>query len=242
MCAAIANVRSRFVDHVFHLLERVECRRVETAADQEAAYKLRYDAYRRENWIEASKTEKLFDDHYDRSPNGRVFGVFIDGEMASTIRIHVARDESEALPSTGVFGDVILPRLRQGHGIVDPTRFAVRLEFSRRFPELAYVTTRLSWLAMEHSEASYLLATIRSEHQAFYKRVFGHVLWSGERDYPNVNCKIVCMGLDFAEHKKRVEFRYPFFRSTHEEREKLFGGWAGAKASRPVGRYRVVQA
>jgi len=80
MCAAIANVRSRFVDHVFHLLERVECRRVETAADQEAAYKLRYDAYRRENWIEASKTEKLFDDHYDRSPNGRVFGVFIDGE------------------------------------------------------------------------------------------------------------------------------------------------------------------
>jgi hypothetical protein len=242
MCAAVANVKSRFSDHVFHLLERVECRRVETAADQEAAYKLRYDAYRRENWIEASDSEKLYDAQYDRSPNGRIFGVFIDGEMASTIRIHVARGESDPLPSTGVFGDVILPKLRQGRGIVDSTRFATKLEFSRRFPELAYVTVRLTWLAVEHSHADYHMATIRAEHQAFYKRVFGHVLWSGERDYPGVTCKIVCMGLDFAAHKERVEFRYPFFRSTHEEREKLFGGWAGAKPSHPAGRYRVAQA
>jgi hypothetical protein len=236
MCAAIVNVRSRFADQVFGLLERADCRPIETAAEFEAAYKLRYDAYRRENWIDPSESEKIHDTDYDQAPNGKVFGVFIDGDMASTIRIHIARSRGDVLPSAGVFGDVISPHLSEG--VVDPTRFAAKFEFSRNYPGLAYVTTRLTWLATEYSGAAYLLATIRSEHQAFYKRVFGHSPWSGERDYPIVNRKIVCMGVDFAEHKQRVESRYPFFRSTRAERERLFGGWAipGGESSPGVSR------
>jgi hypothetical protein len=223
MGRAVVSVKSRFVNHVFALLDRAECRQVETSAEREAAFKLRYDAYRRENWIDASESKQLFDPEYDQSSNGRVFGVFIDGVMASTIRIHVSHNENEILPSTGVFGDVILPQLRAGRGIVDSTRFATRIEYSRQYPELAYVTVRLTWLAVAHSHAHFHIATIRAEHQAFYRRVFGHDAWSGERDYPNVNCKIVCMGLDFSAHKDRVEARYPFFRSTPDERRKLFG-------------------
>jgi hypothetical protein len=231
MCAAIVNVRLRFADQVYDLLDRADCRSIETSAEFDAAYKLRYDAYRRENWIDPSESAKIHDTDYDQAPNGRVFGVFIDGEMASTIRIHIARSEHDVLPSAGVFGDVISRRL--GEGVVDPTRFAAKFEFSRNYPGLAYVTTRLTWLATEYFGAAYLLATIRSEHQAFYKRVFGHSPWSGERDYPIVNRKIVCMGVEFAAHKERVESRYPFFRSTLAERERLFGGWAipGAELS-----------
>jgi hypothetical protein len=236
MCAVNVNVRSRFVDQVFDLLDRADCRTIKTPGEFEAAYKLRYDAYRRENWIDPSESEKIHDADYDQAPNGRVFGVFIDGDMASTIRIHVARSQCDVLPSAGVFADVISPRLSEG--VVDPTRFAAKFEFSRNYPGLAYVTTRLTWLATEYFGAAYLLATIRSEHQAFYKRVFGHSPWSGERDYPIVNRKIVCMGVDFALHKQRVESRYPFFRSTLSERERLFGGWAmpGAGLSHNVAR------
>ena len=217
------RAKSRFVDHVFSLLERVEYRRVETLAERDEAFKIRYDAYRRENFIEASHDERLYDAAYDESPNGSIFGVFIDGEMASTIRIHVARHEDEVLPSTAVFGDVITPRLRQGQAIVDSTRFATKLELSRKHPELAYVSVRLTWLAAEHGEVDYHLATTRVEHQAFYKRVFGHEAWCEPRDYPLLNRRVVCLGLDFPAHKSRVEERYPFFRSTAAERERIFG-------------------
>jgi hypothetical protein len=217
------KAKSRFVDHVLTLLERVEYRRVETLAERDEAFKIRYDAYRRENFIEASDDERLYDAAYDQSANGSIFGVFIDGEMASTIRIHVARHEDEVLPSNAVFGDVITPRLRQGRVIVDSTRFATKLELSRKYPELAYVSVRLTWLAAEHGEVDYHLATTRVEHQAFYKRVFGHEAWSEPRDYPLLNRKVVCLGLDFPAHKSRVEERYPFFRSTAVERERIFG-------------------
>jgi hypothetical protein len=217
------KAKSRFVDHVFALLERAEYRRLQKSSERNEAFKIRYDAYRRENFIEPSQDERLYDPAYDDSPNGNIFGVFIDGEMASTIRIHVARREDEALPSSAVFGDLIAPRLRQGRTIVDSTRFATKLEFSRQFPELAYVTVRLTWLAAEHGEADYHLATTRVEHQAFYKRVFGHELWSEPRDYPMLNRKVVCLGLDFPAHKARGEERYPFFRSTAAEREGIFG-------------------
>ena len=38
------------------------------------------------------------------------------------------------------------------------------------------MTTRLAWLASEFFQTSLLLATVRAEHQAFYRRVFGHRL------------------------------------------------------------------
>jgi len=224
MTIQVGGGRSRFVDHVLNLLEKVECRPIESAGERDLAYKIRYDAYWRENLIAPSESERLHDPAYDESPNARLFGIFISGDMASTIRIHVARDESEALPSIAVFGDVILPRLRQGRRIVDSARFATRLDYSRQYPELAYVTLRLTWLAAAHFWVDYHLATIRREHMGFYKRVFGHTPWSDERDYPRVKCKIVCMGLDFPARKTLVEARYPFFRSTWTEREKLFGG------------------
>jgi hypothetical protein len=224
MTRRVGGERSYFVDHVLNLLEKAECRRVEGVAERDAAYEIRYEAYVREKMVSLSESRRLHDPIYDESSNAGIFGIFIGGEMASTIRIHVARDENEALPSSAVFGDVILPRLREGRTIVDSARFTTKLEFSRRFPELAYVTVRLTWLAAEHFSADYHLAAIRPEHQAFYRRVFGHTAWTGERDYPKLNCKVVCMGLDFPVRKLLVEARYPFFRSTWAEREKLFGG------------------
>jgi hypothetical protein len=224
MTTQVGGERSRFADHVLKLLERVECRQLESAGERDLAYKIRYDAYWRENLIAPSEPGRLYDSGYDESANARLLGIFISGEMTSTIRIHVARNENDALPSNAVFGDVILPRLRAGRTIVDPTRFATKMDFSRQYPELAYVTVRLAWLASEYSKANYLLATIRPEHAGFYRRIFGHSAWSDERDYPRVTCKIVCMGLDFPAHKTLVEARYPFFRSTWAERERLFGG------------------
>jgi hypothetical protein len=106
--------------------------------------------------------------------------------------------------------------------VIDPTRFVADRTLSRRYPELCYVTTRLAWLASEYFEATLLLATVRAEHQAFYRRVFGHRLICDPRHYPSLTKPISLMALDFKLARERVVQRRPFFRSTYFERRMLF--------------------
>ena len=73
-----------------------------------------------------------------------------------------------------------------GEIVIDPTRFVTRLDFSRRFHEMPYLTVRPGWMAGEYFKADFILATIRTEHQGYYRRVFGHETWCEARDYPTL--------------------------------------------------------
>jgi hypothetical protein len=214
---------SNFADRVLRLLERVEHRSAQTDSEKEAIYRLRYEAYRRENYIEPREDELLYDPVYDEAPNCWNIGTYIEGELASSLRVHVGGREGDILPDGVVFSDVVGPHLAKGRVIVDPTRFATKFEFSRRFPEMPYLTLRPGWMAGAHFGADFIISTMRVEHQAYYKRVFGYELWGEPRAYPLVNRKVACMGFDYFAQKDRVETRYPFFRSTTDERESLFG-------------------
>jgi hypothetical protein len=237
MDSQIAFFPSRFADRVQRLLQRVEYRRAESLEEKDAIYRLRYDAYMREGAIEPDASGR-FSDAFDEVSNVWIIGMFIDGELASSIRFHVASSENEPLPADTVFPDVLGPRLRQGQIIVDPTRFVTRLEFSRRFAEMPYLTVRPGWMAGEFFKADFILATIRSEHQGYYRRVFGHEPWCPARDYPTLKKPIACMGLDYRAMRDSVQQRYPFYKSTAAERDALFGrssNPAVAPASGPVG-------
>jgi hypothetical protein len=212
---------SRFSERVLRLLERVEYRRAETQEDKDAIFRLRHDAYMREGAIAPHPSGRFFDP-FDEASNVWIIGMFIDGELASSIRLHVADRENAPLPAYTVFPDILGPRLRRGEVIVDPTRFVTRLDFSRRFHEMPYLTVRPGWMAGEFFKADYILATIRTEHQGYYRRVFGHETWCAARDYPTLKKPIACMGLDYFEMRDRVEQRYPFYQSSAAERATLF--------------------
>ena len=77
------------------LLERVDYRRVETAEERDAIFRLRYAAYLREGAIPPNASER-FSDSLDDTDNALIFGVHIDGELASSIRLHVASREHPA--------------------------------------------------------------------------------------------------------------------------------------------------
>ena len=208
-------------DRVMALLERVDYRRADTAEDREAIFRLRYAAYQREGAIPPSPGER-FCDALDDTDNVWIFGLYIEGELASSIRMHVATRQSPVLPALNVFSDLLSPEIAAGKTIVDPTRFVVDRVASRRYPELCYVTTRLAWLASEYFNTNLLLATVRAEHQAFYRRVFGHRLVCEPRHYPSLTKPICLMALDYALARERVVQRQPFFRSTVFERRMLF--------------------
>jgi hypothetical protein len=229
--AASAVPSRNLPDRVLGLLERVDYRRAETAEEREAIFRLRYNAYVREGAIPPSPSER-FADPLDDTSNAWIFGVYVDGELASSIRLHVASRQAPDLPALNVFSDLLSPEIAAGKTIIDPTRFVADRTASRRFPELCYVTTRLAWLASEYFQTSLLLATVRAEHQAFYRRVFGHRLICDPRHYPSLAKPISLMALDYALARERVPQRYPFFRSTFFERRMLFGRAPAAVALR----------
>jgi len=165
----------------------------------------------------------MADDAFDDAPNALVTMTFLDGQLASTLRIDVASGEDHQIPSLTVWPDVVVPHLRSSRVTIEATRSAARLEIIRRFPELCYIALRPAWLAAQHFEADFILATAIEQHQSFYARTFGFRAWCEPRESLHCNSKLVCMGVDFPAVKERVEARYPFFRSTTLERNTLFG-------------------
>src|SRR3974390_1899855 len=89
------SVRSPSVlsDRVSQLLGKINCKLAETTEEREAIFRLRYRAYMRERAISQNSSATFFD-HYDENGNGFLFGFYIDGELASSIRVHVASKEN----------------------------------------------------------------------------------------------------------------------------------------------------
>jgi hypothetical protein len=219
---------SRFADRVAKMLEHVDYRPAVRLADREAAYRLRYEAYLRENLLNPRLDAILYDEIYDKSPNSLTTMTYIEGELASTVRVHVIADEVAVSPTRDVFPDVLAPHLGRRHVILDSSRLAARAEMARRFPELPYFAVRPGWMAAQHFNADYMVLSCASAHQAYYRRVLRFQTWSGLRSYPKVMAKVVCMGLEFAAERDGVEARYPSFRSTPVEREALFGEFSSS--------------
>ena len=221
MSALAVELPTSLVDRVERLLQRVDYRRAETAEDRAAIFRLRYDAYLREGAIAPNFTDE-FSDPVDDRENVWIFGVYIDGRLASSIRLSIATPGCADIPALDVFSDILLGDIRAGKCVVDPTRFVADRESSRKYPELPYVTLRLPWVALEYFNADCMLAAVRPEHQAFYKRMWGHRVVCPPRPYPNLQKPISLMTLDYREARERVHRRYPFFRSTYFERRMLF--------------------
>jgi N-acyl-L-homoserine lactone synthetase len=211
----------RLAESVARLLARSDYRRADSEADKEAIYRLRYDAYVREGAISENST-RTFSDSFDNSDNAYLFGLYIDGELASSVRLHVADESTSDLPSLEVFPDYLQPKLDAGIVLVDSTRFVADEKFSREHRGLPYATLRICMLAAEYFGADEMPAPVRAEHQAFYRRAFEHRLVCEPRPYPQLAKPICLMTIHFPSAASRLYSRYPFFRSTLAERQTLF--------------------
>jgi len=215
--APAGSVQERILD----LLDRVDYRLAETEEEKDAIHRLRYRAYLQEGAIAPNPLRKVTD-RYDEMPNSWTFGVYFDGVLTSSVRISVASPEYPLTPSSDVFADILLPEIEKGKVIVDPTRFVAEPEGVHRFAELPYLTLRLAYVACSYFNADLGLATVRAEHQAFYRRVFMHESLTPARHYPGLVKPICLMAVDFQKLREKVFARYPVFRSSYFERRMLF--------------------
>src|SRR6267154_6790656 len=89
-------------------LEHIDYRRADTPEEKDSIYRLRYRAYLREGAILPSDEERVTD-RFDDSPWSFIFGVYIHGELCSSIRVSVATPEYPTSPSVEVFPDILKP-------------------------------------------------------------------------------------------------------------------------------------
>ena len=220
-----AEARTAALGRSVDLLDHVDYRIAETPAEREEIYNLRYRAYLREGAIQADANQRVTD-RYDDAPNAWTFGIYLHGELCSSVRISVLTAEWRMSPSVEAFGDILHPRLDRGEIVIDPTRFVADPEKAKRFPELPYVTLRLAYLACEFFNADIGLAIVRPEHQAFYRRVFLHETLAEPRSFPGLLKPVGLMATDLrranAAVRKKFFERYPHMRSTAFERRMLF--------------------
>ena len=110
----------------------------------------------------------------------------------------------------------------RGEVIVDPSRLAADPEKAGRFPELPYLTVRLGYMACDYFNADTGLALVRTEHQAFYRRVFLQETIAEPRPISIISQDVALMACDFRTVREKVLARFPIMRSTSAERRMLF--------------------
>src|SRR5438270_12800503 len=110
---SVAEASTSEIGRGSDLLEQVDYRLARTAQEKEAIYNLRYRAYLREGAVEESPDQRITD-HYDELPNAWTFGVFLDGQLYSSVRICVLNSEWRQSCSADTFGDILTPRLDRG--------------------------------------------------------------------------------------------------------------------------------
>ncbi|MGI9409325.1 MAG: N-acyl amino acid synthase FeeM domain-containing protein [Hyphomicrobiaceae bacterium] len=220
-----------FSERISELMSRVDYRLATDPHDREEIFKLRYLAYRREESIPPN-TSQVFSDDYDEKGNVGLYGVYIDGHLASSVRIHIATSSQPICPSLGPFEDVLGAELEADKIVVDSTRFVTDKALSQELTGLPHMALRLCWQAVEFVKADHFLAAVRPEHQAFYRRTFGHRLICPARTYPLLKTPICLMSVGYADAVDDVYRRYPFYRTTAFERRMLI---ANVLRREPVG-------
>ena len=210
-----------FADRLEGYLQKADYRLAVTEADKLDIYKLRYKSYFTESAIEPSATRE-FRDAYDDLENCWTFGVYIDDVLVSSVRFHVLTADTPYGPASDFFPDIVRPMLDDGMVLIDPTRFVSDPAVRHVYRELPYVTVRVPAMAYEHFNADFSLASVRREHQAFYKRLFNAETLTEPRPYPPLTVRLALMRLRLDQSREKLLNRYPIFSSSLTERRLMF--------------------
>ena len=181
-------------------------------AERDQIFDFRYKAYRKGNVIEKMFSNSL-QDEFDDLDNCYIFGLFLQAQLVSTVRIHVLSKVHPISPAFSVFPEHITPWVDQGHILIDPTRLATDDTAVSKYKALPYLTLKAACMGVQHFSADFCLATVREEHIHFYKNVFQFEEMGVSRKFPNLIYPSQLMVADINRSWKPVLERYPIFKS-----------------------------
>jgi hypothetical protein len=161
-------------------------------------------------------------DSYDLLENCQIFGLYLDGKLSSSLRIHRVTHEMPWCPAIKSFGEYLKPELEKGNSFVDGSRFCVEPSRDPELGTLPFLTVRFAYMASVQFAATYNLSVVRSEHAAFYRRYYGFERWAGNVKLDWYKLPVDLYVGDMQENRSRIDERLPFMQSNFEERLMLF--------------------
>lgn len=207
-------------DRIFDVMEHIEYRRIVTPEDFEEIGDLRANAFDA-RVVYSKKLGNSAVDEMDRAKNAYVFGMYYDGTLVSTVRMHVVSRENPDSFSVRMFPNTMMPLIEQGMSFIDPTRFAIDEEVSHEIPGLPILTLRIPFMATVHFNANACLALVKEAHAPFYRRVFRSTQLAGPAKFDEFAVPLVLFA-GARQYEKDICRRYPMFNSTAAERRMMF--------------------
>ncbi len=219
-------------------LNRLSYRRVRVEDQFDPVYQLRYEAYRREDFIPIN-SQRVARDAFDCSPNVYCFGVYFDNELVSSIRLHHVTPSTPDSPGRSVWPEVLDPVLAAGQSYIDPSRFTADHKASLALPALPFLTLRICAMATDYFNADHCLSAVRQEHAPFYRRVFRAERVGEARNFAELTFPMFLYMTDVHEVLGGLYRRYPIFQSTPEERAALFSEESYTTPVRPSSTFEL---
>jgi len=215
-------------------MAQLRVRPVHTADDREAVFALRHRCYLHEGAIVARQS-RLLTDQFDSTTNTTIYGIFEGDRLIASIRLQLLTAAHSGSPTACAFPDIVLPLLQDGSTALDPTRFVVDAAASRRLPGLAYFVLRIPFLAADYHDVDFALASVRAAHMPFYRRTLSYHTVAAPRPYLQLTKPLGLMSVRFREARDAVLRRSPFFGTTPDELQTLFG-----TPATPAGESRMI--
>lgn len=207
---------------MMQLLEHVEYRLITGGEDLEAIYRLRYQSYL-QSGMSGPITSGMFEDRWDDLPNSYRFGVYFDGHLVSTLRLHYISREHPYSPSVDAYPEILAERLARGETFIDGTRFATDADSAPAPGVLPFLTLRLGMVASCYFGQTAVLTPVKVEHSAFYHRIFNAKQQTEGKVFPGVLAPIALFEIPCGENLRQTLDRFPFFKSTLTEQRLMFG-------------------
>lgn len=173
--------------------------RAATPALRDAAFKLRYRAYRATDSIPENGSQR-FRDPYDYKPNAMTYLLMDGDEPIGAIRASVyVPERGIGLPSFESYRDEIALRIGFDRRIVESSRFVTaETSFDVMLDTQFRLFRMIAANAVVH-EADWVITAMRRKHVAIYRRLFGMQPLSDPKPYPGVRDLGVLCGLPFRD-------------------------------------------
>jgi len=221
----VARINGRadaFNDTMLDLLEHVEYRLITGGEDLEDIYRLRYASFLKAGMLSVNAS-RMLSDRWDDLPNSYRFGVYYDGELMSTMRLHYLSAAHPYAPALDTFPEALEHRLKRGETFIDGTRFAADADKTPAPRAVPFLTIRLALVACCYFRQTGCLSAIKPEHTAFYVRTFGAREVAGPTPYPGLVVPRYLYETPCGDNLVATLNRFPFLRSTPIEQRMLFG-------------------
>lgn len=201
--------------------KRIEYRRITAYEDFEEMGRLRAFSYSYNDTLVDRPKDIILDD-IDFSSNSFCYVMYVDGEMALTLRLqHISKENPDG-PATEYFGDVVHPLMDQGMTFIIPGRLAINPLIENKSMGLPLMALRLSALARRYFDADSVLSLIRKGHAAYHRRFFGASQVAPLRQFADVTEPLMLFTTP-REKQTEIFTRHAFFNAMPHEDKLLFG-------------------